>query len=66
MLARPVLAWESLDIHPQWQYLKRLMRWSIASDYDPEANIGPDVDPIVLYRVYLPGMREGAVGEPTI
>jgi len=49
-----------LDIHRPWQHLKKLMSWSIASDYDPEADIGPDVAPVLLYLDYLAGVREGA------
>jgi len=39
------------------------MNYSIVSDYDPEADISPDADPVLLYLDYLNGVREGAVGD---
>ena len=39
------------------------MNYSMVSDYDPEADISPDTDPVLLYLGYLNGVREGAVGD---
>ena len=39
------------------------MKWSIANDFDPETDISPDADPVILYLDYLTGVREGAVGD---
>ena len=39
------------------------MNYSMVSHYDPEADISPDADPVLLYLDYLNGVREGAVGD---